>query len=257
MTDVLVCIKRVPGASGEVLLSDDGQRVDARHVGWTLSAHEECAIELATQVAGATGGTATVLTVGSADAIEQLRDALAVGCGRAVLVEAETDRFGPLDVAAAIAEVVRAHEAAGTSYGLVLLGNDAADTGDFQVPVRLAYALARPVVTGIATCTVEGDLVVAHGDGPDGQETFELPVPAVVAVMEGGVAPRYPSVMGRMKAKRVAIEQVAAEIEPVGSGRVRLTLPPEQPSQVQVLGQGADAAPAVVDLLEELGMVSR
>ncbi|MDQ3417027.1 MAG: electron transfer flavoprotein subunit beta/FixA family protein [Actinomycetota bacterium] len=257
MTDVLVCIKRVPGASGEVLLSDDGQRVDARHVGWTLSAHEECAIELATQVAGATGGTATVLTVGSADAIEQLRDALAVGCGRAVLVEAETDRFGPLDVAAAIAEVVRAHEAAGTSYGLVLLGNDAADTGDFQVPVRLAYALARPVVTGISTCTVEGDLVVAHGDGPDGQETFELPVPAVVAVMEGGVAPRYPSVMGRMKAKRVAIEQVAAEIEPVGSGRVRLTLPPEQPSQVQVLGQGADAAPAVVDLLEELGMVSR
>jgi len=257
MTDVLVCIKRVPGASGEVLLSDDGQRVDARHVGWTLSAHEECAIELATQVAGATGGTATVLTVGSADAIEQLRDALALGCGRAVLVEAETDRFGPVDVAAAIAEVVRAHEAAGTSYGLVLLGNDAADTGDFQVPVRLAYALARPVVTGIVTCTVEGDLVVAHGDGPDGPETFELPVPAVVAVMEGGVAPRYPSVMGRMKAKKVAIEQVAAEIEPVGSGRVRLTLPPEQPSQVQVLGQGADAAPAVVDLLEELGMVSR
>lgn len=257
MTDVLVCIKRVPGASGEVLLSDDGQRVDARHVGWTLSAHEECAIELATQVAGATGGTATVLTVGSADAIEQLRDALAVGCGRAVLVEAETDRFGPVDVAAAIAEVVRAYEAAGTSYGLVLLGNDAADTGDFQVPVRLAYALARPVVTGIATCTVEGDLVVAHGDGPDGPETFELPVPAVVAVMEGGVAPRYPSVMGRMKAKKVAIEQVAAEIEPVGSGRVRLTLPPEQPSQVQVLGQGADAAPAVVDLLEELGMASR
>lgn len=257
MTDVLVCIKRVPGASGEVLLSDDGQRVDARHVGWTLSAHEECAVELATQVAGAAGGTATVLTVGSVDGVEQLRDALAVGCGRAVLVEAETDRFGPVDVAAAIAEVVRAHEAAGTSYGLVLLGNDAADTGDFQVPVRLAYALARPVVTGISTCTVEGDLVVAHGDGPDGPETFELPVPAVVAVMEGGVAPRYPSVMGRMKAKKVAIEQVAAEIEPVGSGRVRLTLPPEQPSQVQVLGQGADAAPAVVDLLEELGMVSR
>ncbi|CAN5894539.1 electron transfer flavoprotein subunit beta/FixA family protein [soil metagenome] len=257
MTDVLVCIKRVPGASGEVLLSDDGQRVDARHVGWTLSAHEECAIELATRVAGDTGGTATVLTVGPADAIEQLRDALAVGCGRAVLVEAETDRFGPVDVAAAIAEVVRAHEADDTSYGLVLLGNDAADTGDFQVPVRLAYALGRPVVTGISTCTVEGDLVVAHGDGPDGPETFELPVPAVVAVMEGGVAPRYPSVMGRMKAKKVAIEQVAAEFEPVGSGRVLLTLPPEQPSAVQLLGQGPDAAPAVVDLLEELGMVSR
>lgn len=257
MTDVLVCIKRVPGASGEVLLSDDGQRVDARHVGWTLSAHEECAVELATQVAGATGGTATVLTVGSPDAVEQLRDALAVGCGRAVLVEADTERFGPADVAAAIAEVVRGHEAAGTSYGLVLLGNDAADTGDFQVPVRLAYALERPVVTGISTCRVDGEVAVASGDGPGGPEEFELPLPAVVAVLEGGVAPRYPSVLGRMKAKKIAIEQAPSGLDPVGSGRVRLTLPPQQPSAVRVLGDGPDAAPAVVDLLEELGMVSR
>ena len=257
MANVLVCIKRVPGASGQILLSDDAQTVDARHVGWTVSPHEECAVELATQIASATGGSATVLTVGSSDAVEQLRDALAVGCTAAVLVEAETERFGPGDVAVAIAEVVGSHEAAGTTYDLVLLGNDAADTGDFQVPVRLAYALERPVLTGISGCAVEGDRLVAYGDGPDGQEHFELPLPAVVAVMEGGVAPRYPSVMGRMKAKKVAIETVSTSLEPVGSGRVRLTLPPEQPSQVEVLGHGKDAAPAVVDLLERLGVVSR
>ncbi|MBA2640094.1 MAG: electron transfer flavoprotein subunit beta/FixA family protein, partial [Nocardioidaceae bacterium] len=119
MTDVLVCIKRVPGSSGQLLLSADEQSVDARHVGWTVSPHEDCAVELATQVASATGGTATVLTVGSADAVEQLRDALAVGCAAAVLVEADTERFGPADVAAAIADVVRAHEAVGRVYGLV------------------------------------------------------------------------------------------------------------------------------------------
>jgi electron transfer flavoprotein beta subunit len=139
----------------------------------------------------------------------------------------------------------------------VLLGNDAADTGDFQVPVRLAYALERPVLTGISVCEVEGDRVLARGDGPDGQEEFALPLPAVVAVLEGGVAPRYPSVMGRMKAKKVAVETVTPAIEPVGSGRVRLSLPPEQPSQVEILGQGKDAAPAVVDLLERLGVLSR
>ena len=257
MVNVLVCIKRVPGSSGQILLSGDAQSVDARHVGWTVSPHEECAVELATQVASATGGTATVLTVGSADAVEQLRDALAVGCTAAVLVEAETEGFGPADVAAVIADVVRAHEAAGTGYDLVLLGNDAADTGDFQVPVRLAYALERPVLTGISGCEVEGGQLVAYGDGPDGQEWFELPLPAVVAVMEGGVAPRYPSVMGRMKAKKVAIETVTPSRDPVGSGRVRLTLPPEQPSQVEILGHGKDAAPAVVDLFERLGVLSR
>jgi electron transfer flavoprotein beta subunit len=257
VTNVLVCIKRVPGTSGQILLSDDGQSVDARHVGWAVSPHEECAVELATQIASATGGSATVLTVGPADAVEQLRDALAVGCTAAVLVEAENDRFGPADVAAAIAEVVRSHEAAGTPVDLVLLGNDAADTGDFQVPVRLAYDLERPVLTGISFCAVEDGQLVATGDGPEGQEEFALPLPAVVAVMEGGVAPRYPSVMGRMKAKKVAIETVRPSREPVGSGRVRLTLPPEQPSQVEVLGHGKDAAPAVVDLFEKLGVLSR
>jgi electron transfer flavoprotein beta subunit len=257
MTNVLVCIKRVPGTSGEILLSDDGQSVDARHVGWTVSAHEEAAIELATQIAGDTGGTATVLTVGSADAVEQLRDALAVGCTAAVLIEAPLDDFGPVDVAAEIAAVIDAKQSAGNGFDLVLLGNDAADTGDFQVPVRLAYALGRPVVTGIATCAVAGDVLEAHGDGPDGPEVYELPLPAVVAVMEGGVTPRYPSVMGRMKAKKIPIETVASTRQPVGSGRVLLTLPPAQPSAVEILGNGPDAAPAVVDLLEKLGVLSR
>jgi len=257
MADVLVCIKRVPHASGEVLLSEDGQSVDARHVGYTVSPHEECAVELAVQVAGATGGQATVLSVGPADATEQLRNAIAVGCSGAVLVEADTERFGPADVAAAIAEVVRAREAAGTTYDLVLLGNDAADTGDFQVGVRLAYALSRPVLTGISTCEVSGGTLVARGDGPEGTETFELPLPAVVAVMEGGVTPKYPSIPGRMKAKRATVETVTSGVDPVGSGRVRLKLPPAQPSSVEILGDGPEAAPAVVDLLVRIGVVSR
>jgi electron transfer flavoprotein beta subunit len=257
VVNVLVCVKRVPAASGEVILTDDAQSVDARHVGYTVSPHEECAIELAVQIASATDGEATVLSVGDEDATEQLRNALAVGCKSAVLVEAPTERFGPADVAAAIAEVVRVREAEGTAYDLVLLGNDAADTGDFQVGVRLAYALARPVLTGISVCEVVGDQVVARGDGPAGTETFELPLPAVVTVLEGGVDPKYPSIPGRMKAKRATIDVLTSSVEPRGSGRVRLKLPEAQPSSVEILGEGPEAAPAVVDLLFKLGVVSK
>lgn len=257
MTNVLVCVKRVPDSSGQVLLTPDHQSVDARHVGFTVSPHEECAVEMAIQLAAATGGTVTALSLGTADAQEQLRNAIAVGCTRAVLVEAEPDRFGPADVAAAIAEVVRTHEQEGTGYDLVLLGNDAADTGDFQVGVRLGYALDRPVVTGIATCEIEGDRVVARGAGPDGPEVFELDLPAVITVSEGGITPRYPSIPGRMKAKRASVEVLEPSLEPVGSGRVRLKLPPEQPSAVQVLGEGPEAAPALVDLMERLGVLDR
>jgi electron transfer flavoprotein beta subunit len=255
MTNVLVCIKRVPDVSGEVMLTEDGMSVDARHVGFTLSPHEECAVELATQVADASGGTATVLTLGSSDSVEQLRSALAVGCSSGVLLEADSDRFGPADVATAIANVVRAREAEGHGFDLVLLGNDAADTGDFQVPVRLAYQLDRPVLTNISSCQVDGDRLVARGDGPDGTEVFEVPLPAVAAVLEGGVTPRYPSITGRMKAKKAPIDTQAVTDEPKGSGRVRLRVPPPRSGTVEVLGHGPDAAPAVVDVLVKIGVL--
>jgi len=86
MADVLVCIKRVVDSSGEVVLTDDAQAVDGRYAGFTMSNHEECAVELAVQVAAATGGRASVLTLGDADAVEQLRSALAVGCTAATHV---------------------------------------------------------------------------------------------------------------------------------------------------------------------------
>ena len=255
MSDVLVCIKRVPDLGGEIRLTADGMAVDDTSLGHTVSPHEDCAVELAIATAKDTGGTATVLTLGSADAVEQLRNALALGCSGAVLVEADPASYGPADVAAAIADVVRAHEQAGTSYDLVLLGTDASDTGDFQVGIRLAYLLDRPVVAGVSTLSVEGDRVTARGGSPDGgTEVFDVPLPAVLTVMEGGVEPRYPSIPGRMKAKKIAIEQVAPTREPDGPGRVRLTLPEAQPSQVTVLGEGPEAAGAVVDLLEKLGV---
>ena len=247
MTSVLVCVKRVVDSSSEVVLTEDAQGVDGRYAGFTMSAHEECAVELAVQVGGA-----TVMTLGDADAVEQLRAALAVGCEAATHVLADPQSFGPADVAREIAAVVRdqAHE-------LVLLGNDAADSGDFQVGIRLAYELGWPVVNGARTVTVADGVVTAHVAGPDGHETYELPLPAVVTVLEGGVEPRYPSVPGRMKAKKVPIDERRPTAEPAGPGRVRLLLPPPAPSSVQVLGKGPEAAPAVVDLFEQLGVLSR
>ncbi|MBA2773018.1 MAG: electron transfer flavoprotein subunit beta/FixA family protein [Nocardioidaceae bacterium] len=256
MTNVLVCIKRVPETSGQILLSQDGQSIDARHVGYTLSAHDECAVEQAIQIARSTDGEATVLTVGNDDSLEQIRNALAVGCTAAVLVEADTENFGPADVAAAIADAVRSRETDATTYDLILVGNDAADTGDFQVGVRLAYALGRPVLTGIGTVEVQDGTVVARGKGPEGTEVFELSLPAVIAVQEGGVEPRYPSIPGRMKAKRTPVDMVTASVSPVGNGRAALRLPPSQPSVVEVLGEGPAAATAVVDLLYKLGVAT-
>ena len=169
-----------------------------------------------------------------------------------LLIEADPDVYGPADIATAIADVVHTREAAGTAYDLVLLGNDAADTGDFQVGIRLAYALGWPVVNGCSTVEAADGRIIARADGPEGEETYSLPSPAVVTILEGGVEPRYPSLRGRMAAKKIEIEQRALSAEPDGSGRVRLVVPPARPSHVEVLGTGSTAAAAVVDLLDEL-----
>jgi electron transfer flavoprotein beta subunit len=255
MTNVLVCIKRVPDASGQILLTDDAQGVDARYVGFTVGDHENSAIELAIRVADATGGTVTLLTVGPEDAVDQLRSSLALGAHAAVLVETDPAAIGPADIAHEIATVVTEHAASGTTYDLILLGNDAPDTGDFQVPIRLAYALGRPIVTGASTVEVADDVLVAHVDNPEGEETYTVPLPAVASVLEGGVEPRYPTLKGRMAAKKVEIEKREPTRTPVGSHRVRLLLPPEEKSTVTVLGEGSEAAGAVVDLLERLAVV--
>ncbi len=214
MANVLVCVKRVPDSSSEVVLTEDAQSVDGRYAGFTMSPHEECAVELAVQITAATGGEAAVLTLGDADAVEQLRSALAVGATAATQIVAESATFGPADVAREIAAVVRDHEAAGQPRDLVLLGNDAADSGDFQVGIRLAYELGRPVVNGAKVVSIEDDTVVARVEGPDGVETYRVRLPAVVTIREGGVEPRYPSVPGRMKAKKVPVEERTPQPSP-------------------------------------------
>lgn len=252
--DVLVCVKRVPDFSGEVLLRDDAQAADARFVGWTLSNHDLCAVETAVQLAAATGGQATVLTIGEAESVEQLRTALGVGCTAATLVEADPVALGPADVAREVAAVVEAHRAEGRSHDVVLLGNDAADSGDFQVGVRLAHALERPVVTGVQTVQADGDVLTLVAEGAEGRSTYRVPTPAVVTILEGGVEPRYPTITGRMKAKKVAVEERALAGAAAGSGRVRLTLPEVAASSASVLGEGPEAAGVVVDLFQQLGV---
>ena len=252
---VLVCVKRVPDVASEVMLSADEQAVDARYVGYTVSNHEQCAVELAIRVADATGGSVTLLTVGPQESTDQLRNLLALGAHEAVLVEADPLALGPADVAGEVAAVVQAHAAEGRGYDLVLLGNDAADSGDFQVGIRLAYALGWPVVNGATLVETADGRATAINDGPEGEETYSVPLPAVVTVMEGGVEPRYPTLKVRMAAKKIEIERRASMLAPQGSGRVRLRVPPPQPSTVEVLGEGPEAAPAVVDLFERLGVL--
>jgi electron transfer flavoprotein beta subunit len=255
--EILVCVKRVPATGGRINLTPDGQAIDTRFLGFTVSPHEECAVEEAVRIVEAQGGSSAVLTLGPAAAEDQLRDAMAIGIDRAILLETDGREFDPVATAAAIVEAIRAQEAAHGPFDLILFGNEAADTGDFQVGVRVAVALGRPVVNGVKSLSVAGGRAAARREAPTGGwETYDVPLPAVVSVKEGLNLPRYPSIPGRLRAKRKEIERIEPAWSSAGPVKVGLRVPQEEGTPVEILGRGPEAAPAVVDLLVRIGVLS-
>jgi electron transfer flavoprotein beta subunit len=250
--NILVCIKRVPMTGGKIQLTADAQEIDTRLMGFTISPHEECAVEEAVRLVEKHGGAATVLTLGPADATEQLRDAMSIGIERAIHLESGGREFDPIATTNAIVQAIRAD---GTPFDLLLFGNEAADTGDFQVGVRVAYALGLPCVTGIKEIQINGSQVTAKREVPGGWEIFDVPLPAVITVKEGINLPRYPSLPGRLKAKKKPIATSQPVWQDGGLNKTKLLNPPEEAHQVTILGEGPEAAPKVVDLLAQLGLL--
>ena len=264
--EILVCVKRVPTVGGAITLTADRQSIDTRMSGFTISPHEECAVEAAVCLVERFGGSVTVVTLGPAAAEEQLRACLALGASSAILLEtapgveagaiATAAALSAVDSSAAAAAAAVDAAAAGVGFDLVLLGNEASDTGDYQVGIRLAHLLGRPVATGIKSLSVSDGVLVASRTYRGVLETFSLPLPCVVTVREGINLPRYPSLPGRLRAKRAPVTRVPVSPEPEGLRMTVLRVPDAPRRQAVVLGQGADAVPALVAVLSELGVLS-
>jgi electron transfer flavoprotein beta subunit len=251
-----VCVKRVPVTGGRIVLTADEQAIDTRFLGFTVSPHEECAAEEAVRIVEAHGGSSTVLTLGPPEAEEQLRDAMAIGVERGIHLRTGGEEWDGLATAAAIVDAVRAQEAAAEPFDLILFGSESADTGGYQVGVRVAHALGRPVVTGVKQIEISDGRAVARREAGAGWEVFDVPLPAVVTVKEGINLPRYPSMPGRLKAKKKPVEVIEPAARASDLHTVRLRLPGGTDKRVEILGEGVDAVPAAVEVLRRLGVVS-
>jgi electron transfer flavoprotein beta subunit len=251
--NILVCVKRVPLTGGKITLTEDAKAIQTRHLGFTVSPHEECAAEEAIRLIEQHGGSCTVLTLGPAEAEEQLRDMMAIGIDAGIHLVSDGGEWDPQSTAAAIVDAIRAQP---EPFDLLLFGTESADAGNYQVAIRVAQTLGLPCVNGIKGITVDGDVLRCEQEVPGGRDLYRVPTPCVVTVKEGINLPRYPSVPGRMRAKR---KPVAASEPARGEVRlpmVRLVLPESSSKQAEVLGHGAEAAPRVVEILTEIGVMS-
>jgi electron transfer flavoprotein beta subunit len=251
--DVLTCIKRVPDTGARIVLTDDNQAVDTGNLGFTMSPHEECAIEEAVQQVEEHGGSVTVLTLGPGEAAEQVRTGLAMEADEAVLLETDGEEWRPRATAAAIADQVRERGDDGVGFDLLLFGNESADAGNYQVGVRVAHELGVPCVTGIKTLDVEAGTAIARREVTGGEEVYEVDLPAVVSVKEGINAPRYASMRAKMQARRAEIDRSEPQRRDGGGSieMVRLEAPAEDDSEAEILGEGPEAVPEIVRVLTE------
>jgi electron transfer flavoprotein beta subunit len=253
--NVLVGIKRVPATAGQITLTPDGQAIDTRYLGFTVSPHEECAVEEAVRLIEKHGGSSTVLTLGPEAAIEQLREAMALGIERAMLLETDGREWDPVATAAAIVEAIEAERAAGRTYDLVMFGNESADSAGYQVGVRVADALDLPCVTGIKALEITDGRATVRRQTESGWEVADVPLPAVLTVKEGINLPRYPSLPGRLKAKKKEIERRTPQRQDGGLEKIRLKLPLQVDHTVEILGKNGDAGAQVVELLQRLRLL--
>jgi electron transfer flavoprotein beta subunit len=247
---ILVCVKRVPMTGGRIVLADDEQAIRTQHLGFTISPHEECGVEEAVRIVEAQGGESAVLTLGPPEAEEQLRECLAIGADRAIHLVTDGEEWDPQATAGAIVEAVRAEE----PFDLLIFGNESADAGNYQVGIRVAYALGLPVVTGLKGLAVEGGRARCEQERAGGRDVYEVELPAVVTVLEGLNLPRYPSVPAKLRAQRKPVEQRRPARPEPRLEKLRLVVPEGEGKQAEVLGRGPEAAPRVVEVLRALGV---
>ena len=123
-----------------MVLTADEQALETRHLGFTISPHEECGVEEAVRLVEQHGGEIVVLTLGPPEAEEQIRETLAIGADRGILLDAGGEEWDP--------QATRRHRrrpcAAEEDFDLIVFGNESADSGNYQVGIRVAHALVGP-----------------------------------------------------------------------------------------------------------------
>ncbi len=242
--NIVVCVKRVPATDSKVRVAANGVSIDPAGVEYVINPFDEFAVEEALKIKEAAGaGSVTVVTLGAADAGKILRDTLAMGADKAVLLRdggVPHDSYSTAECLAAYIKTV--------PHDIVFVGKQAVDNDNNQLGPRLAALLGLPCVSEAAKLTLQDRVFTAEREIEGAREVVRCPLPALISTQKGLNQPRYANLKGIMAAKKKPLEEIdAAKIAPA-TKVVSLTLPPERPPG-KILGEGAAAVGKLVDAL--------
>jgi len=254
---MLVCIKHVPDTETKIRVGGDGRSIDEAQVNkWIISPYDEYALEQALLFRERDGGEVVLLSAGREAAQATLRQGLAMGADRAILIK--DDRFDSADGLQRARALAAA--CAAETPDLVLCGKYGVGTDEAQTGPMLAELLGWPHAAGVAKLEVADGAFDAERAIEGGVEVQQGRLPALISCEKGLNEPRYPSLKGIMQAKKKPIdvktpEELGLDADLLEGGP-RLTwesleLPPERGAGRQIEGDPAEAGRELVRVLHE------
>ncbi len=249
MNKIIVGLKRVVDYNVRVQVKSDGSGVETEGVKMSINPFDEIALEEALRIKeSGQAAEVVVVSIGTSDAQQQLRTGLAMGADRAILVK-QDGAIDPLSAARIFKALAEKEDA-----GLVLLGKQAIDDDNTQMPQMLAAIWGRPQATFASGITVEGDTARVVREVDAGLETVEVDLPAVISVDLRLNEPRYVKLPDIMKAKKKPLDEISVADIGVEAGPMIKELiyaPPEARQR----GVMVDDVAGLVSALKDKGLV--
>jgi electron transfer flavoprotein beta subunit len=245
---IAVCVKQVLTRDWQPKLDESATWVREQNATYEMNEPDAYALEEALRLKEKHGGDVVVCSAGPSRVAQVLREALARGADRAILVEA--DALATADafvVAGALAEAMRDEH-----FDLILTGLQSDDQGFAQTGVVLAERLGLPHATIIMEVQVTGgDLRVKRELEGGWFQWVAMPLPAVLTIQSGINQLRYATLKGIMAAKKKPIQTVAAVSEAPRQRILKLYVPEKTKNTELLTGSPAEAAKELVRKLRE------
>ena len=242
--NIVACVKRVPSTDLQPKVGADGKSLDPGGVQYMVSFYDEIAVEEAIQVKEKHGGEVTILSIGPPDAAKEVRECLAKGADKGVLLT--DDAWADRDAFATASALKAKIEELGAD--VVFAGRVATDRDNAAVGPMLAQMLGWACVTDVVELELGEDGGTAKREADAGMETFSFSLPAVITCQKDLNEPRYAGLKGIMAAKKKPIDESPAPAASNQAEVLALELPPARP-EGSIVGEGADAVPALIDAL--------
>ena len=254
---IAVCVKQIPDPATPYELDSENHFV-VRPEDQVLDDTDRYGVEMGLQLAEATEGEVVLVSMSPANSLQGIRQALAMGADKAIVVDDETLRgSGALVTARVLAAAIEREGA-----DLVIAGTESTDGYVGVVPQMLAELLGMPAMTFARKVELTDGSIRIERQTSDGYDIVEAALPALVTVTSGSVEPRYPTFKGIMAAKQKPIEQPNCadlgvdSMGSAGSGQeiVEVRPAPARAAGTKVVDEG-EAHEEIVKLLEQAKVV--